>query len=325
MRRLTPVLFELELRFMLNPCIFESVDDEQNIYYSEINQITLEHILAAITWDVDPEIFYIEFLNRGIRWYGLLFATGFFLAYQVSQKMFKVEKLPQEWLDLAFLYIFIATLIGARLGHVFFYEWDYYKDHIIEIPQIWKGGLASHGAAIAIIIALWLFSRNVTQKSMLWIIDRATLGVALAGAFIRTGNLMNSEIIGKPADVPWAFVFTRVDTIPRHPTQIYEALAYLAVFGILAYLFFRTNARNRLGMLSGVFFIGVFGARILIEFLKENQVSFEDQLALNMGQYLSIPLVLLGVGLLIFSLNRAPAEPDQKPPKHGKKTGKSGK
>ena len=264
----------------------------------------MEQLLAAITWDVDPEIFYVDFLNRGIRWYGLLFAMGFFLAYQVSQQMFKKENLPQEMLDKAFFYIFIATLIGARLGHVVFYEWDYYKDHLIEIPQIWRGGLASHGAAIAIIIALWLYSRNVSKRPVLWIIDRATLGVALAGAFIRTGNLMNSEIFGKATDLPWAFIFARIDSVPRHPTQIYEALAYLLVFAILAHLFFKTDARKRLGMLSGVFFIGVFGFRILIEFLKENQVAFEDSLPLNMGQILSIPLVLLGVFLLVRALNK---------------------
>jgi len=281
----------------------------------------LEHILAAIRWDVDPEIFYIEALNRGIRWYGLLFATGFFLAYQVSQQMFKKEKLSLEWLDKAFFYIFIATLIGARLGHVFFYEWDYYKNHIIEIPQIWKGGLASHGAAIAIIFALWLYSKQVTKKSMLWIIDRATLGVALAGGFIRLGNLMNSEIIGKPADVAWAFIFTRLDSIPRHPTQIYEALAYFSIFGILAYMFFKTNARNRLGLLSGVFFVGVFGARFLIEFLKENQVAFEGQLTFNMGQYLSIPLVLMGIGLIIYAMRRPATIPDDEKPDK-KKSGK---
>lgn len=255
--------------------------------------------LLSIDWNVDPEIFSIG--SRGIRWYGLLFATGFLLAFEVSKRMFKFENLPLEWLDKAFLYIFVATLVGARLGHVFFYEWGYYQNHLIEIPMIWKGGLASHGAAIAIILALWLYSRNVSKKPVLWILDRATLGVALAGAFIRLGNLMNSEIFGKETDLPWAFVFRRVDDIPRHPTQIYEALSYLAIFGLLAYLFFKTQARNKLGYLSGVFFIGVFGARILIEFIKENQVPFEASLPLNMGQILSIPLVLFGVGLLIWA------------------------
>ena len=259
----------------------------------------MQNFLLSIDWNVDPEIFHIG--SRGIRWYGLLFATGFLLAYELSKKMFKKEGLPLEWLDKAFLYIFIATLVGARLGHVFFYEWDYYQNHLIEIPMIWKGGLASHGAAITIIIALWIFSKRVSKKPMLWIIDRATLGVALAGAFIRLGNLMNSEIFGKASEVSWAFVFKRVDNIPRHPTQIYEALAYLTVFSVLSYLFFKTNARNKLGLLSGVFFFGMFSFRFLIEFIKENQVPFESSLPLNMGQILSIPLIIFGLGLIIWT------------------------
>lgn len=264
----------------------------------------METILAAITWNVDPEIFSIG--SRGIRWYGLLFALGFLLAHEVSRRMFNFEKLPIEWLDKAFLYIFIATLVGARLGHVFFYEWDYYKDHLMEIPRIDKGGLASHGAAITIIFALWLFSRNVSKKPMLWIIDRATLGVAIAGVCIRLGNLFNSEIFGVPTNLPWAFIYERVDPgVPRHPSQVYEALAYLAIFAFLWYLFFKTDARNKLGFLSGVFFIGVFGARLLIEFLKEPQVEFERTMALNMGQWLSVPLILLGVFLLLRANSRS--------------------
>ena len=270
-----------------------------NYPITRINSNMLEDLIAAITWDPNPEIFHLEFLNRGPRWYGLLFATGFYLAYLVSRRMFKKEDLEEDLLDKAFLYIFVGTLVGARLGHVFFYQWDYYQNHLIEIPMIWKGGLASHGAAIAIMIALWMNSRNVTKRPVLWIIDRATLGESLAGAFIRLGNLMNSEIYGKPTDLPLASIFVRDDPPPRHPTQIYEALAYLLVFAVLAHLFFKTKSRHRLGLLSGVFFIGVFGFRILIEFLKENQVPFEETLPLNMGQILSIPLVFLGVLLLV--------------------------
>lgn len=256
--------------------------------------------LLSINWTVDPEIF--EIAGRGIRWYGLLFATGFFLALEMAKRMFKHEQLPDSWLESAFIYVFVGTVVGARLGHVFFYDWDYYSQHLDEIVMIWKGGLASHGAVIGIILALWMFSVRVSKKPLLWIADRAAAVIPLAGAFIRLGNLMNHEIYGKPTDAPWGFVFELLnDNVVRHPTQIYEALAYLALFGVTMYLYWRTNTKEKTGFLTGVFFIGTFAARILIEFLKENQSAFEADLPMNMGQLLSIPLVILGIVLLVFA------------------------
>lgn len=260
--------------------------------------------LAAITWNVNPELVSIGPLT--IRWYGLLFALGFILGYEIAKKMFQRDQIPLEWLDKAMMYVFFGTLLGARLGHVFFYDWPYYSQHLDEIIMIWKGGLASHGAAIGIIIALYIFSRRVSKKSVLWILDRTVVPVALAGAFIRTGNLMNSEIYGQPTTVPWAFDFVRIPEIagtPVHPTQIYEALAYLLVFAVLYRLYFKTNAGKKQGFLLGLFFILVFGFRFLVEFVKADQVAFEANIPLNMGQWLSIPLVAIGI-LLVWRANK---------------------
>lgn len=274
-------------------------------------------MLLEIAWNVNPDI--TELGPFTLRWYGILFATGFFLALTVEQYMFRHEKLPERWLEIGFIFVFVGTIIGARLGHVFFYDWDYYSQHLADIPKVWKGGLASHGAVIGIFIALWLYSKYITKRPMIWIVDRATAVIPLAGAFIRLGNLMNHEIYGQPTDLPWGFVFKLVgDGVPRHPSQIYEALAYLLIFAILMYMYWKTDAKDRPGLLSGVFFVGVFGFRILVEFLKENQSAFEANLPLNMGQILSIPLVLVGVFLIVRAYQRdkvyyePPVEPEKK-------------
>lgn len=264
----------------------------------------IDIFLAAITWNVDPEIFSIGPLH--IRWYGLLFASGFLLAYELSTRMFRFEKLNEAWVDSAVLFIFVGTVVGARLGHVFFYGWEeHYSKHPEDIIKIWEGGLASHGALIGIVLALWIFSRKVSKQSILWILDRAVVGTALAAVFIRLGNLMNSEIYGVQTELPWGFIFVRAgEAMPCHPTQIYEALAYLLTFLTLAYLYFKTDARNRLGLQLGVFFVMIFGARFFIEFIKNDQSAFEATMALNMGQWLSVPVVLIGVALIIRALQR---------------------
>ena len=248
--------------------------------------------LLAIVWTVDPDIISSPLT---VRWYGLLFATAFLSGYYLLQKIFKQEGISEEWLDKVLMYVMIGTVLGARLGHVFFYDWAYYSQNLSEIPMVWKGGLASHGAGIGIIFSLWLYSKYVTKKPLLWILDRVALTVALGAFFIRFGNLMNHEIIGKPTDLPWAFIFTRVDEIPRHPTQIYEALFYLATFGVLAFMFFKQNWRNLIGKTFGLFLTLQFLVRFFVECLKENQSSFEDELTLNMGQILSIPFVIIGL------------------------------
>lgn len=255
------------------------------------------NLLASIRWNVDPEIFNIGFLS--VRWYGLLFASGFLIGYYICEKMLKSEGVNPKWVDSLFFYMIIATVIGARLGHVFFYGWDYYSQNLGEIFKVWHGGLASHGGALGILVALYIYSKNVSKRTMLWALDRVVVPTALVAAFIRTGNLMNSEIYGVETTVPWGFIFERNgETVAKHPTQLYEALSYLASFGVMLYLYWKTNSKNRPGILLGAFFVMIFGSRFFIEFIKEDQEAFEAGMALNMGQWLSIPFVIGGIFLI---------------------------
>jgi len=258
-------------------------------------------ITAFITWNADPEIFRIG--SFALRWYGVLFALGFVIGYFIMQRFFKKEGIPLKLLDQVTTYMVVATVIGARLGHCLFYEPAYYLSNPIKILKIWEGGLASHGAAIAIIIALILFSRK-NKLSFWWIIDRVATVTALAGVFIRLGNLMNSEIFGKPTELPWGFIYLNASDPsqnfqPRHPSQIYEALFYLLSFIVMMMIYYRKNGKPREGLLISLFMIFIFGTRFFIEFFKEPQVGFEQSMALNMGQLLSIPFVLIGVAGLV--------------------------
>lgn len=282
-----------------------------------------------VNWDISPEIFNLGGIS--IRYYGLLFALAFIFGYKVEEKMFKSEGLPMMWLDKLWLYVAVATIIGARLGHCIFYGWDYFSQHPLEIilpvrfsPEFeFTGyqGLASHGAAIGIIAGLWYYSRKVSKKSIFWILDRAVIPIALAGFFIRMGNLMNSEIIGVPTDMPWGFRFlnVRIDhpELPRHPAQLYEAICYLISFFVLMHLYWRTNVKKNMGFIFGAFLILIFTARFIIEFVKEVQEPWEAGMALNMGQILSIPFVLAGLFMLWYS--RKLPDPGTKIPKEMKK------
>jgi len=266
--------------------------------------------LNYIVWEPNPEIFAISLGGLGTlapRWYGLLFALGFVFGYFVMLRIFRKEGIPIKVLDQLATYMIIATIIGARLGHVLFYEPAEYLRNPIEILQVWKGGLASHGAAVAIILALFIFSKR-NKKPFIWIFDRIAIVVALAGAFIRTGNLMNSEIYGVETDLPWGFVFANTDPslVPKHPTQIYEAVAYFLIFIILYAVYIKQNGKPRPGFLFAMFMILVFAFRFLVEFVKEPQVAFEAGMALNMGQLLSLPFVLLGIVTLYFIYRRKP-------------------
>lgn len=285
-------------------------------------------IFNYITWNVDPEILHIGSLS--IRWYGLLFATAFLAGYIIFTRYLRTDHLTSEMLDELLIYMAVGTVVGARLGHCFFYEPEYFLKNPVEILKIWKGGLASHGAAIGIPISIWLYIRKY-KLSFLWLIDRIVIVVALAGTFIRTGNLFNSEIYGGPTNLPWGFMFIRdklydsvtgevLPVVPRHPTQIYEALSYLLIFTAL-FIFYRKNyLKVRDGFIFGVFLIAVFTARFLIEFVKNDQVAFEAGMRLNMGQWLSIPLILTGIAILIltkrhprqFSLTPVPKRPETK-------------
>lgn len=268
-----------------------------------------------IEWNVNPEIFHIGFVS--IRYYSLLFMLSFILGIVIFNSIYKRENKRKEDLDPLLIYMMLGTVIGARLGHCLFYDPIYYLNNPIKILEVWEGGLASHGAAIGILISLYLFSKKHPDQPFLWLVDRIVITVALAGFFIRIGNLFNSEIIGKPTDVPWAFIFLRAQVAdpltPRHPTQIYEALAYLTIFIILYFIYKRQGASMRRGFLLGLFLVLVFGVRFFVEFLKENQVPFEAGLPLNMGQILSIPAVIAGV-ILIFWAKKPAVGTNQKIP-----------
>lgn len=261
--------------------------------------------LMYITWDVSPEIFRLGSL--AIRWYGLLFAASFIFGYIILLRIFNKEGVPVKYLDELTTYMVIGTVVGARLGHCLFYEPAYYLQHPMKILMVWEGGLASHGAAIGIIGAILIFSR-VRKLSFYWVMDRIVIVVALSGLLIRTGNLMNSEIFGKPTELPWGFYFVRAieegqTLLPRHPTQLYEGLSYLIIFLFLWRYYYRKDGKPAPGMLFGLFLALVFGARFLIEFLKEPQVGFERGMMLDMGQWLSIPAILAGL-VFIYLANR---------------------
>jgi prolipoprotein diacylglyceryl transferase len=260
--------------------------------------------LQIIPWNVDPEIFRIG--NFAVRWYGLLFASGFVIGYYILRKIFKNEGLGDATLDRLTVYVAVGTIIGARLGHCLFYEPEFYLANPIQILYVWKGGLASHGAAIGILLMLWLFVRK-EKKPFIWAIDRVVIVVALAGALIRLGNLMNSEIYGIETNLPWGFVFLRNgESVPKHPTQIYESLAYLLTFVILLMVYWKNKGKQKPGLLFGLFLILVFGFRFLVEYIKNDQVTFEAGMNFNMGQLLSIPFILAGIALLVWAFRKIP-------------------
>ena len=258
--------------------------------------------LLIIPWDVNPEIFQVG--SFAVRWYGLLFASSFLFGYIIMNRIFKNENLDEAVLDRLTIYMALGTILGARLGHCLFYEPEYYIQHPLEILMIWHGGLASHGAAIGILVAVWLFTRK-EKKDYAWVLDRIAIVVALSGFFIRMGNLMNSEIYGIETTVPWGFVFLRNHEVaPKHPTHIYEGLAYLAIFILLYRIYWSKKGEHIQGVLISLICILIFTARFFIEFLKEDQVAFEAGMKINMGQWLSIPFILLGLGGLYWSLSK---------------------
>jgi prolipoprotein diacylglyceryl transferase len=247
-------------------------------------------------WNFDPEIFSFSLgsFTLAPRYYGLMFALGFLVGYHLVQKIYSSEGKQLEQLSSLLGYIMAGTIIGARLGHCLFYEPAYYLAHPLEILAIWRGGLASHGGTLGVLFSVWLYTRKHPDQPYLWIADRLAPAIALVAACIRMGNFFNSEIVGKPATVPWAIVFERVDSIPRHPAMLYESLSYLILFGLLHWQYWRAKGQFQTGRIIGIFFMWVFGSRFLIEFIKENQVAFESSMLLNMGQILSIPFIILG-------------------------------
>jgi phosphatidylglycerol:prolipoprotein diacylglycerol transferase len=232
-----------------------------------------------------------------VRWYGIMFACAFIVGYLLGTKMFRDAGKPQEQLETLLTYIIIATVVGARLGHVLFYEPTYYFNHPSEIIKIWHGGLASHGAAIGMLLALWLYARKY-KMNFLWVTDRVVITVAIGGAFVRIGNFFNSEIIGHVTHVPWAIIFERRDMLPRHPSMLYESIWYLSLFIILWVIYKKYKAKPPEGLIFGFFLIYMFIGRFMIEYTKVRQADFGHNWPLTMGQILSIPFVLIGIWIL---------------------------
>jgi len=232
--------------------------------------------------------------NRLVTWYALLFVLGLLGGYAIAVATFRRERIDITYANILLVFVGVGAVIGARLGEVFFYEWSYYRAHPEEIAKIWHGGLASHGAVIGIPLMLWLFARVVIGKPFLWVLDRAVPGIALAAACVRFGNLMNSEILGKPTSAAWAFVFERIDAVPRHPVQIYEGITYLAL--CVALLVVGRRCAPPEGCLRGPFLVGMFLPRWFLEFTKAGPILAAG---MNTGQVLSVPLVIIGVAMLV--------------------------
>ena len=294
-------------------------------------------LLNYITWNVDPVLIHLGSLE--IRWYGLLWALGFLVGYFVMRRMYRREKMTDDSMDKLLIYMLVFTVIGARIGHCLFYEPEFYLSHPLKMLAVWEGGLASHGGAIGILIGLWIYVRNYNKSpkkkdekqriTYIWILDRIVVAVCLVGALIRVGNVMNHEIYGTPTSLPWGFVFLRgaeqfcgtfdnytacnawdapcppSQWLPCHPTGLYEAFFCLVAMGILLWMYYKRDLGNRQpGLMFGTFLIIIFGSRILIEFLKNVQVDFERDMVFDMGQWLSIPFVLVGIGMIVWSFVR---------------------
>ena len=262
--------------------------------------------ILAINWNVDPELFRIG--SFAVRWYGLLFVSGFVLGYWMFTKFFERENVDKRILDPLLYTLLLGTLVGARLGHCIFYQPDYYFgswDGFLEIFQVWKGGLASHGGTIVLFFCMMWFARKYGPKNnfdFVWILDHLCIAVAFAATFIRLGNLFNSEIYGDVTSLPWGFVFERRGEVePKHPTQLYEALSYFLLGLFLLWLYVKKLDKVYRGTFIGIFFIVCFGMRFIIEFIKEPQVEFEETMLLDMGQILSIPFIILGIGFLVYA------------------------
>lgn len=250
-----------------------------------------------IHWNPSPEAFTIPGIDWPVRWYGLMWALSFIGSHFIMNRIFRTEGRSEKDLDVLTLYIIIGTVLGARLGHCLFYDPGYYLSHPIDILKVYEGGLASHGGALGILLGMYLYTRK-TKENLLWIFDRIVVVVPLAATLIRFGNLMNSEIIGRPTTLPWGFIFESIDNQPRHPAQLYEALFYIVLFFVLYFLW--KNKRENLGsgFLFGLLCTAMFTLRFFVEFVKENQEAFEESMSFNMGQLLSLPFVAVGIFMM---------------------------
>jgi prolipoprotein diacylglyceryl transferase len=261
----------------------------------------MEHFV----WNIDPDIF--KFGALQLRWYGLFFVGSFFVGLGIMKWIFRRENIPIDQLDTLLFYAIVGAVIGARLMHCLAYEPDYYLSHPIEILKVWKGGLASHGGMIGVMIALYLYARR-HHLSYAWLLSRMTLPGMIVAASVRIGNFFNSEILGLPTHLPWAVVFSRVDRLPRHPVQLYESISYLVIFVILLILYLRSTPQFATRILPGVFAVLVFGARFFLEYFKTRQADYTTSLPFTTGQMLSIPVILLGIIWIIWAIARTSRE-----------------
>lgn len=254
----------------------------------------MEHFI----WNVNPNI--LEFGDLQLRWYGVLFVGSFFLGLMILKWIYKHEKKDASVLDNLLIYVMVGAVVGSRLMHCFAYEPEFYLSHPLEIFKVWKGGLASHGGLAGVLLSLYVFSKRY-DTPYLWLLSRIAIPGALTAAFVRFGNLFNSEILGLPSQLPWAIVFKRVDLVPRHPVQLYEAFAYLIIFVILVSIYRKVSPIFATKILPGIFLVLVFTARFFIEYAKTKQESYTTDLPLSVGQMLSIPYVLLGIVWIIWA------------------------
>lgn len=276
-------------------------------------------MILGIDWKMDAQL--IDGWSTP-NLYGLLFVSGLIIGFLVVKRIFRSENIPDEWLDKLLIYMVVATIVGARLGHVLFYGpyFDVYNaegfliergyfSNPLSIFKVWEGGLASHGGAIAILIALFLYSKKISKKPLLWILDRVVAPIAIAATFIRLGNLVNHEIIGEVTTMPWGFKFNNayppeLATDFRHPTQLYEAISYFIIFWIIMAMFWKTNLKQKSGFIFGVFLVLLMGARFVVEFFKLPQETYDLGIAINTGQLLSIPFIIAGLVLMAISNNK---------------------
>jgi len=254
----------------------------------------MEHFV----WNIDPTLLHLGPLE--LRWYGLLFVGSFFLGALILTWIYKREGKDPVVIETLLIYLMVGAVIGSRLVHTLFYEPEFYLSHPLEILYVWKGGLASHGGLMGVLIALYIFAKRYNESYM-WIVSRVAIPGALTAAFVRFGNLFNSEILGKPSEVPWAIVFERIDLIPRHPVQLYEAFAYLTILLLLITLYRKVTPEFATKILPGTFLFLLFTARFFIEYTKTRQAAYTTDLPFSTGQLLSIPFILIGIVWIIWA------------------------
>lgn len=257
----------------------------------------MEHLV----WNVDPVL--LSLGSFQIHWYGVLFVTAILSGLQVMKWIYVTESQNVESLETLLGYVVFGIIVGARLGHSFFYDPQYYLANPLKIFAVWEGGLASHGGGLGVIIATAFYVKKYSF-SYLWLLDRLAIGTALFGVFVRSANFVNSEILGIPSDVPWAVIFARIDNIPRHPAQLYEAFAYLIIFLLLVVVYRKYEENIPTGALLGTFLVLTFSARFLVESVKQEQAAYTNILGMSTGQLLSIPFFVAGIALLIWAYTR---------------------